>query len=297
MKSKKIIWLGFAVPEEIASRLFSIDPAPAIQTHKFGWSFLRALKSAGLDLFIVSACPVQNFPLTKKILFPGGSFRQDGLEGRLIPFVNLAIIKHVSRFIGALVLIMKACKKYRPDFILIHGIHSPYLICACILKMLGQRFIVVLTDPPGVILSTDSYFIRALKAIDALLIRSLVKRADGVLGLANELITDLASGLPAHVFAGIANSSHLSAVRSHSVSKEAEGDSGKNFTIVYAGALTKKYGVDRLVHAILSIPGHEKVRLELYGRGDAEELVRQVSATDERIFMADLLILLHLQKH
>ncbi len=72
--SDNALLLGFLIPDSVAESIFKIDPSPAVQTHKFGWSLARALVSEYGSLKALSFCPVQNYPLVPALSFKGKSF-------------------------------------------------------------------------------------------------------------------------------------------------------------------------------------------------------------------------------
>lgn len=280
MKKCTIVWLGFAVPDKVAQHLFSIDPLPAIQTHKFGWSFIRALLSSFDHITVVSSCPVQNYPLVNRLFFGGREFSYLGNSGYLLGFVNLMFLKHITRLFACLVIALPLIIRKRADWLFIHGLHTPYLLFGLLARHFGCRMAVVLTDPPGVVLSTDGWLSRRMKTVDVYLVKKMLTYADAIVALSPELVRVLAPKKPSLVFPGILESTFLSNL------DQAEVDSYESdapFTVVYAGGLSSSYGVDTLVDAILSIPDDINVILKIYGRGDQEYLIRRASEVSGRI--------------
>lgn len=275
------LWLGFSVPDDLANELFSLDPVPAVQTHKFGWSFARVLKNSFSKVVLVSSCPVQNFPLVRRVFFLGGKFKCHGIDGLLLGFVNVLVLKHVTRFLACLVTAVPFIQRERVRWIFVHGLHSPYLVFGLLARLFGKRLIVVLTDPPGVILATDKLFSRLMKRIDAWLIGRILQRVDAVFALAPELVRQLAPGRPALVFPGILEAAlDVSTIR---ISSAEIAERTEPFTIVYAGGLTQAYGVDRLIDAVLGFDPVVDVRLKLFGRGDQKERICRLAADNSRI--------------
>lgn len=283
MNSFKVLWLGFAVPDSIARELFALDPLPAIQTHKFGWSFARALRRSFGEVTLASSCPVQNYPLTRRLVFYGSGFTFQGMSGRLLGFVNLMLLKHLTRLTACIITVAPLVRRKSIDWIFIHGVHTPYLIFGLLSRLAGCRIAVVLTDPPGVVLPTDGRVARLMKGVDAWLVKKILSCANAVIALAPDLVRQLAPERPSLVFPGILESTLDSGGVMPFDRKRASLDT-KPFTIVYAGGLTKSYGVDRLIDAILSFDARIAVQLRLFGRGDQEERARQLAASDSRIY-------------
>lgn len=279
---RNVIWLGFSIPNEVAADLFALDPMPAIQTHKFGWSFARALNLVFQNVVLVSACPVQSYPLVRRLLFYRGKFTCHGMSGIIIGFVNIIVLKHVTRFVACILSVLPFIIRRRIDWIFVHGLHTPFLLFSLITRLFGCRVAVVLTDPPGVVLSTDSKVARMLKNLDVRLIRLMLGHVDAVIALAPDLANRLAPDRPALIFPGIMESTlNLPAVN-QGITAVVESNQ-KPFTIIYAGGLSSAYGVDRLVDAVLGLESTTQVCLKLYGRGDQETYLRQVATQDSRI--------------
>lgn len=279
MLNSNVMLLGFTVPDDVANDLFSVDPSPAVQTHKFAWSFARSLSYGFNSVYLVSACPIQNFPVARRLFFRGGFFCANGLNGTYISFVNLIVIKHVTRFISCLVDVPKIIKKNKIDWIFVHGVHSPFLFFGFLAKLFGIKFSVILTDPPGVVLRTDGFFAKLLKKFDSYVVKSILNNTDFVVALAPELASHLVGERPSLVFPGVLDV----AVEKFLPSLEDDNSKRKPFTIVYAGGLNAIYGVDRLIEAVLGIE-ETPVLLKLFGRGDQENNVVELAKKDRRFF-------------
>lgn len=269
---QNVLLVGFAVPDKVAEEIFKLDPLPAVQTHKFAWSLTRAIRSGFGDLLLLSACPVQNFPIVKRILFYPGSFVEHGVKGRFLPFVNVAGLKHFTRLFSVFIVGVRLVLKRRVEAVFVHGVHSPFLVFGACMRVLGTKVVVVLTDPPGQLLPTDSFFSRNLKKLDRLVVRFLLNSSSGVVALAPELVRRLAVDKPALIFPGILDASFFEKVDSFSERPVSHG----KFIITYAGTLAKEYGVSALIDAISLLPD-DKVQLRLFGRGDQVERIRRLS--------------------
>ena len=277
METPNVLLLGFTVPDSVARSLFALDSGPAVQTHKFAWSLARALQSGFGKIVLASACPIQNYPLGRKLFFRSSRFKEQGIEGALLGFINLLVLKHLSRFLLCVWRVPRLIVEHKVDWLFIHGIHTPFLLFGLLAQMFGKKLAVVLTDPPGVLLPSDSALSRTLKRLDVLLVSWALGRADAVIALAPELIKRFAVCTPNLVFPGILDSTIF--VDIPKTSFRTKGS--EPFTIVYAGGLSRVYGVDRLLDAIL---GFEMgvVRLKLYGLGDQVSRIRELAANDER---------------
>lgn len=280
MKKNAVMLLGFTVPNTVARNLFALDSGPAVQTHKFAWSLTRALKAGFGRVILVSSCPIQNYPLGKRIFFKGGKFEEQDVDGVMLGFINLIILKHLTRFISCLLVLPRLLARNHIDLIFVHGTHTPFLVFGLLAKLFRKKMVVVLTDPPGVLLPTDRFFSRTLKKIDIYLVSMILRYADAVVSLAPELINRFAVNKPFLVFPGILESTFADKL---SVEKNAQPE-GKPFTIIYAGGLSQAYGVDRLLEAICGFDKGANIQLRLFGRGDQEEKIQQLVNTDSRFY-------------
>lgn len=274
-----VMLLGFTVPEGVAQEIFALDENPAIQTHKFAWSLARALRLGFGEVVLVSCCPIQNYPLGRKVFFGDAEFEEGGISGFLLGFVNILFLKHLTRLFSCLLKVPKLISRYKVRWLFVHGTHSPFLIFGFFARLFGVRLIVVITDPPGLAIPSDNYLVRALKRLDAFLLGLLLARSDGVIALAPQLATRLAPHRPALIFPGILSSRTCAYVAQSKMERKDDCP----FTIIYAGGLNKAYGVDRLIDAVLSIRD-VPVRIKFFGHGDQEMRIRALAeATDTKV--------------
>jgi glycosyltransferase involved in cell wall biosynthesis len=214
-----------------------------------------------------------------RVLFRGGPIAADGVHGRSLGFVNLLGAKHVTRFLNCLWSGTRALRRWRPQVLLIHGVHSPHLWFGVLARRLaGVRAVVVLTDPPGVVLPSDGPVARTLKSLDVRLVRAALSSMDGVIALTAALARDYAPRAPRLVLEGISDT--------RPEQPHAQRRGGTGTTLLYAGGLSASYGVDRLVEAVKGIdrPG---LRLRTLGKG---ELAGWIDAeADPRIAPAEFL--------
>lgn len=191
-------------------------------------------------------------------------------------FLNVLILKHISRFLACMSQGMRFLRASRPDVVLVHGVHTPFLLFARLLRhVMNVRICVVMTDPPGVLREVDGRATRILKRFDRRLVRWLASGFDGAICLTPELATDFAPHVPSLTLEGFANA-ELTFLRSKLTTGRSELD------IAYAGGIYAEYGVRTLVQAFRSIKDPD-ARLHLYGRGPLDGWVTRQSEADQRI--------------
>lgn len=274
----RVTLLGFTVPQAVIDEVVATDAHMPTQTHTFAWAVVGALREAGVDVTLLSAEPVTSFPGNPRAVVRGRRFREHGVEGRLLPFVNVSVVKHLTRWLGAVTLGTAALLRWRPDAVLVHGVHTPFLLAGRLYRrLLGIPIVTILTDPPGVVLPTDDRLIAALKRFDRSVVRWVLRRHDGVVVLTPALAEHFAPGAPFIVMEGIAGSSDDSGSMG-----PGQREVGGPAVVVYAGGLSRSYGVDRLVEAVRALPVG-RARLILFGRGELDDEIRRVAADDERV--------------
>jgi len=253
--------LGFTVPDEVANELFAHDPVPAVQTHRFAWSLARSLRSAFGDVKLLSARPVQSYPLVPHMTFRRQVFTQDEIQGVSLGFINLLVLKHLTRFLSCLMQTPMLLRRWRINAVFIHGVHTPWLVYGSLLQRLGMVVVPVLTDPAGVILPSDGLLSRTLKRLDRKIVDHFVSRATAVVALAPDLVAAYPTMRHSLVFPGIIGQAWLDQLDRVPPNDETE----KPFTVVYAGGVSAAYGVDRLLDAARLLPDIDFV---IVGKGD-----------------------------
>lgn len=277
----KSIFLGFAVPDQMANQIFQHDKNPAIQTHKFGWSFISSLAQFTNPL-LISAIPVSNYPSNRKIIFNGGSFREKNCKGTYIPFINILFLKHISRFFTTFYILTFYLLTQKFKNIYVHGVHSPFLILCYFFSFFGIKYHVILTDPAGVILPGDPKITQFLKKIDKNLVGYFIRNADTVICLSPYLVKHYRINSTHIIFPGILNNDFSKIVDSTKMISF-KNTKDKIFKITYAGGLHEAYGIRLLVDAITGLNKSVSVELILYGKGDQVDYIKEKSLTDNRI--------------
>jgi glycosyltransferase involved in cell wall biosynthesis len=277
MNAGRAVFLGFTIPDEFAQRLFQADTIPAVQTHKFAWAFAEVLARVYDPVFLMSAAPVQTFPITPFRSFASLEFEENNVQGIMLAASNLRQVRHFSRFVACLKFTRRLRTDWAPDVVFVHGVHTPFLAYAAILRLFGIRTVVVLTDAPGAILATDGTLRRALKKLDRTVVIALLRAASGVVALAPALKERLAPGKPVLVVPGI-----ISAAWQNDVLRLAQQPDipNRRFTVTYAGGIEENYGVGLLVGAAALSP---EIDFRICGRGGYLETVRATASSNVKL--------------
>lgn len=268
--------LGFTIDDEQLNRIAEASSVLPTQTHRFAWNLVAALNSAEAQVSLLSVLPIPNYPEYPNILIRSSIVIHNQACGRTLGFINLLVLKHLSRLYSCLRHGIGYVRERRPDVVVVHGVHTPFLLFAQILKrMFKVQICLVMTDPPGVVRQIDGPLSRLLKRFDRGLVTTLAGRFDGLICLTAALGEDFAPAVPRLVLEGFADP----ALARFSVSGQAKNG---QFVIAYAGATNAEYGVINLIHAIRAMSNPE-LRLHIYGKGPLDSWVVKQCAIDERI--------------
>lgn len=279
-----VTFLGFAVPQAERDSLDRMDPVLGSQTQTLALAVVSALRSAGLSVQLLSAESVSNYPALRRVVFRPRRFMVQGVPGQTLGFVNLLGAKHLTRFLSCLLTGTRTLHATRPRVLLIHGLHSPFLWYGALARrLLGVATVVILTDPPGVVLPTDGTLSTALKAIDVPIVRAALRQADGVVALTAGLAEEFAAGLPRMIMEGIFVPPEIG-----DGGMPSSPDSGRRPKIIYAGGLTVDYGVERLVNAMLqwdrgTSPTLPRPVLQCFGKGSLARSIELAAKTSDTI--------------
>ena len=250
-----LFYLGFAVPESEVDILYK-DERPAVQTVNFSNRFRRALQKIDADLINFYAYPIQNYPKHSSFFSSGAHI---GCDVRLT-FINFIILKHLTRFFSLVFSFFRIMKK--PDSVVVHGLHSPYLLAALLLKVLGAKVFVVITDPPGVILKSDSSLARFLKLVDKKFVFSMLSFFNGAVIL-SENIRNFVPNIKVVTINSIIDDAQI--FPEDLRIKENLGE----IRMVYGGSLDAIYGVDNIIKLAEVLEG-SNVKIDVYGSGHEE---------------------------
>ena len=260
-----LLFIGFLLSVDDHQGLGDADPDSSVQTQRFAESVVRSLESAGAAVSLLSTPPATSFPHNRTLLYRSGNFLFHGVDGLLVGFINLPAVKHLTRTINALRLGPRWFKSHDIDLVLVHGVHSPWLLFAryCAWRF-GVPVAAILTDPPNVPHNYDSRFTRGLKVIDQRVVRQLLANFSGVIAVTQFLARDYAPGVPSLVMEGITPDNFAQAPLSSRTAQKVP-------VAVYAGTLREGSGLRQLLQAHAMNP--DSFVLRVAGRGELSSLV------------------------
>jgi len=256
--------LGFCIPDESIQKDLENDLYPAVQTHKFNWSFVKVLELMDRFKFdYISNRPISTYPYNKRKLVMG-QLHKIKLNQREIfineaAFINLPGLKLLSRLFFTLKVVLNAVKQCKYDGVIVYSVHLPYLMIGFLLKKFFNFEIIALwTDPPAEHKS-KSFLIKFIRKIEYQLSTFFMRKFDKSIVVSKYLALDFNKGTPYFVLEGISDDSKISTSRNNK-------KLCNTIKLVYAGSLEERYGLMRLIEAI-SYFDDDFVSLNLYGFG------------------------------
>jgi glycosyltransferase involved in cell wall biosynthesis len=285
---ERILMVGCAVPDEVMEQLARIDRFPAVQSHKLSWSVIRGLEGAGdVTVDVLSSLPVSTYP-NSPLLFAGCTTweRGNGSRNTTLPFVNLLLLKHLTRFLSCLLLTSRWLidRRHDPDrIVLMCGLQSAHMLAVLLaVNLFGGRIVTLVTDPPSMDLPGESRLTRFLRRIDRRLLTAGLRAMDGLVVLTWQLADHFAPGVPALVMEGVLSERDVEAFATSRTECPKEAREPEPFIIVYAGLFLESYGLGLLLDAFAGLSG-DHCQLWLCGNGPMAEQVIRAAERDSRI--------------
>lgn len=281
---KNYLFLSFALPDIVMNPVFKIDKFPAVQTHKFIWNLIKAIESTeNLNCTYISCRPVSDYPYYpyKNIKMHEWitNVREKQIRITEIPSSNLPIFKIITRFIfGLYYSVKKYHKVENKDGIMVYSVHVPFLIIGYVISRVYKiPFIAIWTDPPAIRYSRDSFLKSLLRKVEFKISKFFMDRVSKVIALTKYLAHDFAPNKPSLIVEGIIDEDESIM----NVYKEKRIKSSL-IKVVYTGSLEKRYGIKNIIDSF-QMMNDEKLQLEIYGRGDFEDELKEVSTKNKSI--------------
>lgn len=260
---KKCIYLGFSPDEILMKKLYQLDSRPSIQTVTYGLKFICLLREI-FNVTNISTAPIQDYPHCKKIVV----VHSNDEANKFIPFINLLFFKQISRFLGSLFYLLNGVFVKKIEYVFIHGVHFPFLLSGFIARFFGAKIIIVATDPPGVVVSTDGIIRRFLKRIDYFLILKLMSKASGIIAPSFNYVKDYGfiNNIPFMLLPGIiSNEKNLICNDFKNTERYFKFDTDC-YNICYSGSVYINNGLENLIEAFNVLPNNCK--LHIIGNGE-----------------------------
>lgn len=255
---------------------------PSASAQNFETALIKGFSACdGVEVTVASAESVAAFPNGNRLFLKK---RKDKLTSDItadiVPAINLPYIKNVCHANGTAALFrrwLKTCKADEPKCAFLYGLYpsvAKKMLKEC--RKSGCSIFAVITDVPATMftytksknilkrLFSGSYRNRAVELQD---------KFDGYVFLTKQMSEAVAPSKPFVVIEAIADSTLFDSLPDV---KKAEPR-----TVMYAGALYRKYGVDMIVSAFEKT--ENDCELQLFGSGDMESELAEKSKENPRI--------------
>ena len=278
MNDFKIIFLSTALTDEIFKEI--VNNCKSFSPTFSGVGFDRNIGeglSQNAEVTGVSLYPIPSYPKYSRIIQKENSFVYNSFRATAAALINLPVVKEFSysRFVKKY--IKKTVKKDEKTAVVVCGMYRTLLRPArWIKKRYSSAVCTVVPDLPDLmsLYRRDYSGIRKLvNKLDVRAGKNIRSCSDGYVFLSrhmNPLVN--AEGKEYIVIDGMCADVKLNKSLKYN---------GKPF-VMYAGKISKTFGVDKLISAFLNsgIDGYE---LKLFGDGDYADEVRKIAEKEERI--------------
>lgn len=255
---------------------------PSASAQNFETALIKGFSACdGVEVTVASAESVAAFPNGNRLFLKKRKDRvTSDITADIVPAINLPYIKNVCHANGTAALFrrwLKTCKADEPKCAFLYGLYpsvAKKMLKEC--RKSGCSIFAVITDVPATMFT----YTKSKNILKRLFSGSYRNRAvglqdkfDGYVFLTKQMSEAVAPSKPFVVIEAIADSTLFDSLPDV---KKAEPR-----TVMYAGALYRKYGVDMIVSAF------EKTKndceLQLFGSGDMESELAEKSKENPRI--------------
>lgn len=255
---------------------------PSASAQNFETALIKGFSACdGVEVTVASAESVAAFPNGNRLFLKKRKDRlTSDITANIVPAINLPYIKNVCHANGTAALFrrwLKTCKADEPKCAFLYGLYpgvAKKMLKEC--RKSGCSIFAVITDVPATMFT----YTKSKNILKRLFSGSYRNRAvglqdkfDGYVFLTKQMSEAVAPSKPFVVIEAIADSTLFDSLPDV---KKAEPR-----TVMYAGALYRKYGVDMIVSAF------EKTKndceLQLFGSGDMESELAEKSKENPRI--------------
>ena len=290
VKDLKIAFIGSVVSEKICLQL----PACSIAGNKYQLGLIRGLEKAfGRPVHVISVWPVAMYPHSHTIFSPRRTYHVGNLTtARLIPFINLPILKQVTLLLSIfrhLVVWLWRGRKSDKRIVLVYNVFAPFSLAVLgATALVGGRPVAVVADLPHDVYDFKGVVHGLLQRIDFFIQTHVINRFVAIIHLTRQIAQDFAPGRPALlVEGGVEIDDEMERINVQDVKYTSASPIGDKI-ILYSGALNDINGVELLLSAFRLLTD-TRYRLHIFGRGPMESLVHKAVTQDKRIFYGGVL--------
>jgi len=253
---------------------------PSVAPFTFETALLKGFRENEADLEAISFPVIPAFPKSKHLWWGNRCEKLDsGYQTTWISTVNITGLKQFFQSASSRRLLKKWLKSNAGEekAVIIYSAYQPVaksIVTLC--KKYNTKCYAIIPDLPR-----DMFNVTKVSKIKKALSRLYVRAAeqvqggfDGYIYLAEAMKNVINPDAPYTVVEGIANTAEA---RPLTLADKAPGK-----VVMYAGALSEKYGLDNLIRGFqkADVPDSQ---LWLFGSGDFQEKIKEYAANDDRI--------------
>lgn len=261
----RVLYLASVFDEDCLKKKFDGRPVMPYAASKYNTLLFEGIVKNGIQTDVLSVVPI-NRSIYKKPIFAGYTARKENLRIHYISQINLPVIKNVANILTGFFKTLFAPR----DTVVIYDVLvvSASMGALWAAKLRGLKKVGIVTDLPKF----------QPIAQNAALLRMndrIVEAADGYIFLTKQMNEEVnKAGKPHLVLEG-----HVDAEMQE---RQHEPFSDGVKKVIYAGAVEKIYGIERLCEAFLAV-AHPNEILHIFGNGDYAEALRQLDREQENI--------------
>jgi glycosyltransferase involved in cell wall biosynthesis len=277
-----IIYIGSIYPPGQIEKLKSFGSSIDFAADTFQISLLEGLFCYYRDMKIITSPNISNYPKVKKKLFSKKEFQLSYNKQKHIftGFVNIPILKHISKLVRISREIKKSIDKDSDNRIIIYGVGSPSLLALYYINKRRYKSCLIVPDLPEFMSDKKKLSYLIGKKIDKLFINLGIRKIDSFVLFSPYM----KERFPVYNKPWI----HLEGVFSKTKTFSLEEKKENYRTILYSGSLSKRYGIMDLVKAF-NLIDKDNYRLWICGGGDALSEIKDFEKIDKRIQYLGLL--------
>lgn len=280
------IFIGGLYPHERLKEIRSQgDNSMGIAANVLQWSLLTGLDKYYSNIKVITVPYISTFPKKNNTIIFRKSFfsHKKGSNDICVGFINLPIIRLISRFANLYRVLNSVVDKKKETIIFIYGIHSPFL--KAVMKLLDKNELIktclIVTDIPKFnLMGKINPIYMLLKHLDFRIINKSIKKIDSFVLLSKYMLEPLnVNNRPWTLVEGIYNpNDDIKIVECNDILRR----------VLYSGSLHERNGIMDLVNAFKNTD-NKYYRLIICGEGDSKLKIIEASKKDNRIIFKGLI--------
>lgn len=270
----KILYVGSIVSAELTDQItLESRCKPSTAPINFQRNLLKGFSKQNVVLEVLSIPPVAMYPGSRYLIWKSKKeVFTENARGKYLAFVNLPVFKQAALFFSVFKNTFSWCLKNKNDTdkcVMVYGQNS-FVAAAqvAVCQMFGVASCNIVTDPIRYISKFDEmpWSKKSLWNVQWTIMDSIKKKYSAFVLLTKAMIEEyITDNKPYILLEGICDADIFDGITAEKKAEPA--------VIMYAGALTDGFGINKLLDAYAQMKN--KAQLWLFGAGDCEQRIRQ----------------------